>query len=355
MRCGSPLLNVASALLALFGATRLAPRLQAQESPNQEPPAQDSRPATPRAPDRELLVLPILRDALGKVPGQSSSLGYPPHQNAFRFPGCGNGRELFEGLVNEPLDALFRAYDLTPRPKVRLVGDRLDARLDGYDPVRRLGWKVVGFSSIDLDNEDEFSRLTCATTVFVATPPGVPNDNMALLLEAIDWLNTHTDGVDVPTGGLAWLRVQSAAVPLPLGAAGVEGPDERGIVRFRLAAAATWNIDSRNLVWQERRGPFARHQDVLATSSTPLQAPQSTAGAPTIAQLELRVVQALPLVGTLRQTTTVPGVADATRGERATFVLPSTFDAAAPFTIDVQLAPGHYELRPWLHVGLPAR
>lgn len=355
MRCGSPLLNVASALLALFGATRLAPRLQAQESPNQEPPAQDSRPATPRAPDRELLVLPILRDALGKVPGQSSSLGYPPHQNAFRFPGCGNGRELFEGLVNEPLDALFRAYDLTPRPKVRLVGDRLDVRLDGYDPVRRLGWKVVGLSAIDLDKEDELDRLTCATTVFLAKPPAEPGDNMALLFEAIEWLNTHTDGVDVTTGGLAWLRVQSAAVPLPAGAAAVEGPDERGIVRFRLEGATIWNIDSRNLVWQERRGPFARGHDVLATPSSPLQAPQSTAGHPTIVQLELRVVKAAPLVGTLRQAINPSGVADATRGKRATFVSPSMFDAASPFTIDVQLAPGHYELRPWLHVGLPAR
>lgn len=355
MRCGSLLLPVASAMCALLGATWLAPRLQAQEPLNQELSAQDLRPPTPRAPDRELLVLPILRDALAKVPGQSSRLGYPPHRVAFLFPGCGNGRELFELEVNEPLDALFRAYGLTPEPKVRLVGDRLDVRLDGYDPVQRLGWKVVGLSSIDLDNEDELDRLTCATTVFVARPPAEPNEHMALLLEAIEWLNTHTDGVDVPTGGLAWLRVQSASVPLPQGAAGVQGPDERGIVRFRLEGATRWNLDSRNLVWHERRGPFARHQDVLDTPSTPLQAPQSTAGHPTIVQLELRVVKAAPLVGTLRQAINPSGVADATRGKRATFVLPSTFDAASPFTLDVQLAPGHYEMRPWLHIGLPAR
>ena len=35
--------------------------------------------------------------------------------------------------------------------------------------------------------------------------------------------------------------------------------------------------------------------------------------------------------------------------------MPSTFDAASPFTIELQLAPGDYEMRPWLHVGLPAR
>ncbi|MFO1030866.1 MAG: hypothetical protein U1F60_07300 [Planctomycetota bacterium] len=355
MRCGSILLHVASAMLALLGVTRLAPRLQAQEPPYHEPSAQDLRPPTPRGPDRELLVLPILRDALGKVPGQSSRLGYPPHQAAFLLPGCGNGREMLEGMVNKPLDALFRAYGLTPRPEVRLVGDRLDVRVDGYDPVRRLGWKVVGLSSIDLDEEDELDRLTCATTVFVATPPAEPDDNMALLLEAIEWLDTQTDGIDVHHEALAWLRLQSATLPLPPGAAGVQGPDERGVVRFHLEAASTWNIDSRNLEWHERLGPFARQQDVLATPSTPLQAPQSTAGHPTIVQLELRVVKAAPLVGTVRQAINPSGVADATRGKRATFVLPSTFDAASPFTIEVRLAPGQYELRPWLHVGLPAR
>jgi hypothetical protein len=354
MRCGRSALCDVLAILLMLGPLRLVPGLSAQE-PAEKPPAQDPRPATPSAPDREQQVLPILRDALDRGPGQSTKLGYPPHHEPWFAGACGNGRDLFELEVNEPLDALFRAYGLTPRPKVRLVGDRLDARLDGYDPVRRLGWKVVGLSSIDLDNEDELDRLTCATTVFVATPPAVPNDNMALLLEAIEWLDAHTDGIDVHHGALAWLRVQSAAVPLPQGAAGVQGPDERGIVRFRLEGATSWNLDSRNLVWHERRGPFARHQDVLATPSTPLQAPQSTAGHPTIAQLELRVVKAAPLVGTLRQAINPSGVADATRGKRATFVLPSTFDAASPFTIDVQLAPGHYELRPWLHVGLPAR
>ncbi|MBL8737426.1 MAG: hypothetical protein JNL12_13430 [Planctomycetes bacterium] len=271
------------------------------------------------------------------------------------MPGCGNDLFLFPEFANERLYALFRSYDLQPVRSVLVIGDHLHARLDGMDPVRRIGWKLLSPRSNDLEDEAELDRLSDTATIFVASAPARSTHCVPHLLAAIEWLDAHTDGVDVGASALAWQRLQNAALPLPPGAAVVQGPDERGIVRFRLAAAATWTIDSRALAWHERRGPFASGNDVLATPSTPLQAPQSTAGSPTIVQLELRVEQADPLAGKLRQSTTVPGVADATRGARATFVMPSTFDAASPFTIELQLAPGDYEMRPWLHVGLPAR
>lgn len=346
---------MARSLLAwsrVAAALALAASAFAQESARPTPaPTPVATPTPTQAPsERELDVLRLLRRALADEPLHRH---YEWRRGRVGTWSCGNDL-LSPKWLQPPFEALFRAYGLEVVRDVPIKAAGVAVQLDGRDPKRRLGWKLLSPSDSDhetaLEPEEVEPLQRAGETVLLAHAPRPSDSYVRLLLAAVDWLDAHTEGPDVGTAALSMRRVRSAPVAMPPGAVVVKPADTKGVVTIRVTEETKWRIASNQLVWQEPAPANAP----AANAPAPLAGPQAANRAtPTLVQLELTDLDHATLVCRLQQDDPATGVHEHGCGNRATFVMPSSFDRSRPFTIEVRLLPGTYEWRPWLHVGLP--
>lgn len=346
---------MARSLLAwsrVAAALAMAASARAQEPPRHAPaPTSVAAPMPAQVPsDRELEVLRLLRRALADEPLHRH---YEWRRGRRGKWFCGND-PLSPEWLQPPFEALFRAYGLDVVRNVPIQAAGVAVQLDGRDPKRRLGWKLLSPSQSDqekaLEPEEVEPLQRAGETVLLAHAPRKSDSYVRLLLAAVDWLDAHDDGLDVDTTALSMRRVRSAPVAMPPGAVVVKPADTNGVVTIRVTEETKWRIASNQLVWQE---PAAANTPA-ANAPAPLAGPQlANRAIPTLVQLELADLDHATLVCRLQQDDPATGVHEHGCGNRATFVMPSSFDRSRPFTIEVRLLPGTYEWRPWLHVGLP--
>lgn len=359
---------------SLLAWSRAAAALALIASAFAQEPARTTPVPTQASSERELEVLRLLRRALADEPLQRHYEGPLPQRLRATMAVCGNDSGLPEPL-NLRVESLFRAYGLDVVRDMPVTAPGVAAQLDGRDPQRRLGWKLL--SPVQSDQQkalapEEIEPLHSAgETVFLAATPHSADSQMRLLLAAVDWLDANTEGPDVGTAALSRRRVRSAQVPMPPGATVVAAEDAYGVVTIRVTEETKWRIPSNQLVWQEPATPRATAapptqtpptttSSAAATNAPAANAPAPPAGppvvnreTPTLVQLELADLDHATLVCRLQQDDPSAGVHEHGCGNRATFVMPSSFDRSHAFWIEVRLLPGTYAWRPWLHVGLP--
>lgn len=337
---------------SLLAWSRVAAALALAASPFAQEPAR-SAPTPPPAPsERELDVLSLLRRALADEPLDRHYEGPLPQRARAWMAICGNDAGSPQGCQPQ-VEALFRAYGLDVVRDVPITAPGVTVQLDGRDPKRKLGWKLLSLSQSDqekaLEPEEVEPLQRAGETVLLVPAPRFADSKVRLLLAAVDWLDANTEGPDVGTAALSRRRVRSAPVPMPPGATVVQPADTRGGATIRVAEETKWCIASNQLVWQEPAPAAVK----AAAANAPAGPQGGNRGTPTLVQLELADLDHTTLVCRLQQDDPATGVHEHGCGNRATFVMPSSFDRSRPFTIEVRLLPGTYAWRPWLHVGLP--
>ena len=336
---------------SLLAWSRAAAALALAASAFAQEPARSTPMPAPAPSERELDVLRLLRRALADEP-------LDRHYEWRRGRGmrsCGND-PLSPEWLQPQFEALFRAYGLDVVRDVPIKAAGVAVQLDGRDPKRRLGWKLLSPSHSDhekaLEPEEVEPLQRAGETVLLAHAPRFADSKVRRLLAVVDWLDANTEGPDVGTAALSMRRVRSAPVAMPPGAAVVQPADTYGVVTIRVTEETKWRIASNQLVWQEPAPVAAKAP--AANAPAQLAGPQvANRGTPTLVQLELADLDHATLVCRLQQDDPATGVHEHGCGNRATFAMPSSFDRARPFTIEVRLLPGTYAWRPWLHVGLP--
>ncbi|MBK7874575.1 MAG: hypothetical protein IPJ77_02290 [Planctomycetes bacterium] len=278
--------------------------------------------------------------------------------------------------------ALFAAYGLDVQRDVRVDRDGVHARFDGVDSARKVAFELDGRRHPDEPETsrvylpepiedalepEEFQRLArdgwrvhaLRSMQFSSSGPDDLAPYLALSLDAVEFLNDVTEGDDVDLRGLQFterLRLPLPAfteLPWPDGSVPTYsgGPDVESAFELRAAAHVVLSIP-KNALGVERGkrteraldGPLLDGEWRYAPSATPIASAGSMqvlalpflerrttapGGAPRLMP-HARIVQA-------RAAPLEPIVIEA-RGRLV--LLPSAFDTAQPFEIELELQPG---------------
>ena len=314
-----------------------------------------------RSADEKGAIVPMIPIMFG-----NSHEGYFDHERARRI-----AREV------------FALYGVELQPDHVVDGEGAKAVLDGYSPERGIGFELRGsppddvgmFGRVEVEpadrhlDDDEAKALRAeGKRLHVADVDHYPlmdsdqfTPQLAHLASIVDFLNTVTDGPDLDLTAIVFQKGMEFPPPeqentLPGGSTFVEKKDggiechlpSRGTLRFR------YSVPSASPP-RERYVPNLRER----TEPRVLDGAISTLGSPTVivfghyteesahpddSRSVLRVIQAR---SDLRKTIRVEST-------RSTVFLPSTFDAARPFTVEVELPAGRHVFRDRLLVGVPA-
>ncbi len=273
---------------------------------------------------------------------------------------------------------LFAAYGLAPAKDVRLRGEGYEATIDGLDASRGLGYELRGgvpgeelrdvFGGPPLKAETEDAYLdfgearalrAAGQRIHVADYQAHYDGDqftpiLAYLAGLVDFLNAHTEGPDLDLSAILWQRKQRLYVPMD-----AEGLDPNEHYPWWESRTIS---EPETLVLRFNgadRGPIARlvgvsgREERWALKDEPL----STAGAPTAVSHYIHPEYApeppAPPLRRLVQPREGGGeIRVETRAQH--MFLPSTFDAARPFRIELELQPGRWQIGSYLLVGAPS-
>jgi len=262
---------------------------------------------------------------------------------------------------------VLRIYGIRPDLDVAWSDEQGRARLDAYDPDRRLGFELRGRGDGDLytdSSEDPAESLDDAELdrargagyrLYVADARAYRDDEdgftpaLAFLAGLVRFLNENTDGEDVNLGGLlfereaswTWRAQRAPGVHVAIGGAETVITVER---------ASTVSIPCGGLA---DFGPPEEHL-LLGFETTPPVMLSTTRGAPSVVATKFSV---RPLAEDGPRPEFLVRYRQMLDGEELvhechSFVafLPREFDLARPFVLELELSPGRYSFH-----GGPAR
>jgi hypothetical protein len=297
---------------------------------------------------------------------------------------CGNGLCLPDAEPTRALAReLFAIYGLDPAGRAQAAG--AGARLDGLDAARRVGFELRFGELRVAEPEARAGDLTLAELAeleaeghrlhvaslddYLSTEGDVFTPTLAYLSGVVEFLNASTEGEDVELGGLRFER--EATLRWPRGGRieiepGVRGShdelgphpgayrltlDQPGRVRVRFAGAADFRPPE----------PFVE----LGRTPEPTRAlVGSTLGAPSALAISM-----VKLLDGIPEERLFPAPVERVRvlqeragaepllfeGRSANLFLPSAFDLAQPFVVELELGRGRYRLNSPLRLGAADR
>ncbi len=286
------------------------------------------------------------------------------------------------GRARKLAHRVFGMYGIELAVDYAIADVECQAMLDGYDAKRKVGFELRGWVKARQDmfdsaqdeppeaglDEAELRALQSrGVRLHVADANDYPlmdgdqfTPQLAHLASVVDFLNTVTDGPDLDLSALLFQRgmefsLRSPASALPDGSKYVH--NESGWAEASLAKPTTLRFE-----FAAPGGPRPRTRSHLRYRNqqepTVLESPLSTLGAPTVIAVDrhwsgergseetpsvLRVVQKrADLSEEIRVETTTSAV-----------FLPSAFDAAQPFSVELDLGAGQYRIASHALVGAP--
>jgi len=286
------------------------------------------------------------------------------------------------GRARELAHRIFGMYGIELAENYAIADEKCQVVLDGYDAGRKVGFELRGrvkarqgmFDSAQeeppeqaLDDEEWPALQSRGARLHVADVNDYPlmdgdqfTPQLAHLASVVDFLNTVTDGPDLDLSALLFQRgmefsLRSPASALPDGSKYVH--NESGWAEASLTKPTTLRF-----AFATPDGPRPRTRASLRFRNqqepTVLESPISTLGAPTVIAVDrhlsgdqgpeetpsvLRVVQKrADLPGEIRVESTTSAV-----------FLPSAFDAAQPFSVELDLGAGQYRIASHALVGAP--
>jgi len=274
------------------------------------------------------------------------------------------------GSARRLAGGIFRAYGLELETGVEFDDALVHARLDGADHVRKLGFKLSGLAgnremhdsgrsepaSTALDTVERAALEQGGWKLHVADMKNYPlmdgdqfTPTLAYLAGVIEFLNSVTDGPDVDLRPVLMGVRQGFPVPA-LRTLGLEGVTRAGdgdefalsrgqtiTLHFNSPGSPSPSLHERGRGWYEPlSGDLGRG------------GPLSTVGRISVLQLPVQLgwyapgAKPEPLHGTLKQPREA-GLAPLVIETRSELVFtPSSFDAARPFELTLELQPGKY-------------
>ncbi len=278
---------------------------------------------------------------------------------------------------------VFRAYGLEPSENHAIDIEGARATVDGYDDRFGLGFELRGpapgstadpmsrgsrrpAESADeyLDDEEKARVRAAGFQVHVQDPLGrFDGDDftptLTYLAALVDFLNAYTDGPDLDLSAILWAEKQRLYLPQSWrDTSGTFDVNEHRHVVTRSFDAPTtvtleFNGDGAGAVTRWESGVVRRAPLVWTRIAGPL----ATRGVPTVISFNVTrtggSVASEPLRRLVQENDRGASIRLETRA--AEIFPPSTFDAAAPFSIEVDVEAGTFEFESFLMIGAPSR
>ncbi len=332
------------------------------------------------APSREEQVLAVLR-AIGGHERSSwfERTDFAMTKNAYDSPvvvprvpiSFGNSHNgVFDaGRARHLARQMFRAYGLETKPGFALRADGVEARLDGFDPKAKVGFKLRGkmpadnkmfampgpeSATTDLSEVEAKILRQSGHEIHVADLSHYAvmdgdqfTGTVAYLAGIVAFLNGATDGPDISLDAVLMRGRQRIATPAKIELPkGVRARDFHGAIHLEVDRDVTIPIHFERGLAVEigARG----ERGVTHWRKSERRAP--TAGTPSMVEFLVGIRD-----GTMRKMRRrlvqkgEPPVHVETNASR--IFTPSWFDASKPFTILVELSPGPYSLPKWVTIG----
>jgi len=330
--------------------------------------------AQPRVETREERVLAMLRE-LEHEAGSFRYLDatFAPWKQDGRGPGqlvasyfifCStSSREIDDARFRELGLRTLRIYGLEPERDATWSDARVLGRIDGLDVRTQIGFELRGRSAPEtrvvitesetdfLDDQELAHLRSSGVRLFVAESARYTDDDdgftpaLAFVADLVRFLNGVTEGEDVDLGGLLFEREASWVWPLqPVDGMRVESGRYGPVLLVDRAVTVTIPCSG----WADFGPPRGRSHSPLAGGAVEPRAP-STRGAPSVVVVHFAITaldEGAPRPAFRVRYRQSHGRSDELVHETSSMVafLPSAFDLAQPFVLELELSPGRYSI-----------